>query len=98
MRSMLPAVLAITLVLLPTLGTAATIHVPGDQPTIQAGIDVAAAGDTILVACGTYTWYGEATGDSLGLIRMKPGVCLRSETGEASSAKPWRNYRGVQCR
>ena len=68
-----PSLVGVAL-LVPMLGFAATIHVPGNQPTIQAGINAAAAGDTVLVACGTYLEHA---------ISMRSGVTLRSETSVA---------------
>lgn len=53
MRSGL-AVLALAFCAVPIAQAATTIGVPADQPTIQAGINAAANGDTVLVAPGTY--------------------------------------------
>jgi len=50
-----------------------TLHVPKDHATIQAAIDQATAGDTILVAAGTYRQR----------IRLKAGITLRSAGDDA---------------
>jgi hypothetical protein len=54
---------------------AKTIHVPADEPKIQAAVLAASAGDTVLVAPGTYT----------ELIQMRNGVVLRSAAGPDST-------------
>ena len=51
---------------------AATIHVPADHPTIQAGIDAAAGGDVVLVDPGTYV-------ENINFLGK--AVEVRSETG-----------------
>lgn len=55
---------------------AATIHVPTDQPTIQAGIDAGSESDTVLVAPGTYTGPG-----NYNILMDGKGMVVRSESG-----------------
>ena len=50
--------IVLLLILIPLSVFAATINVPGDQPTIQAGIDASSNGDTVLLADGTYMGVG----------------------------------------
>ncbi len=47
-------IFTISFLLLLTFINATIINVPADQPTIQAGLDVAIECDTVLVAAGTY--------------------------------------------
>ncbi len=68
------------MMLIAPIAWGAIIHVPGDQPTIQAGIDASSDGDTVLVADGTYTGDGNKNLDFKGKI-----IEVRSENGPAST-------------
>ena len=70
------ATIAAALMLLPIGALADIIRVPGDQPTIQAGIDAAANGDVVLIADGVYTGPDNKNLDFAG-----KAITVRSENG-----------------
>jgi hypothetical protein len=57
-----------------TLSAHATVwHVPSQAPTIAAGLNLASAGDEVVIANGIYYEHG---------LIMKSGVTVRCEAGE----------------
>jgi len=63
--------------LVPALATAAVIHVPGDEPTIQDAFDAASLfGDEIVLADGTYT--GASNRD----VVFDKHITIRSASGD----------------
>lgn len=83
-----------------SLCSSATIHIPADQPTIQAGIDVADHGDIVLVASGTYVENIDFLGKAI-VVRSSAGPESTIIDGgspmipDFGSAVSFRNSEGV---
>ena len=100
---MRPGLLALAGLLLPAVVQAATLRVPEEYGTIQAAVDVSAAGDSVLVGPGV--WQGTeivspACTNVVALrtvVCMRPGITLKSlegpemtvlDAGSSSTANP----------
>ena len=74
--------------LAPSHACAATRHVPADYATIQAAIDASVAGDSVLVAPGTYTGQPHTGPVCANVVtehvvaELKPGIVLKSTGGQ----------------
>jgi parallel beta-helix repeat protein len=72
---------------------AAELHVPGDYPTIQSAIENASAGDTIIVAAGTYIEEGQILIDKdlaiEGVNKATTIIKPADDTGSSGDARGW---------
>ncbi len=84
-----------TVLLLATSAFGATLHIPADYATIQAGISATQPGDTVLVAPGTYSGPGNRGLDFGGtdlVLRSTAGADATVIDCAASEADPARGF------
>ena len=72
----------------------ATIHVPADQPTIQAAIDAANNGDTVLVSNGAYHENINFHGKAITLTSVNGPLVTIIDGGAADSVVTFRTNEG----
>ncbi|MBD3334061.1 MAG: hypothetical protein GF355_00930, partial [Candidatus Eisenbacteria bacterium] len=79
---------------------ATTLEVPDQYATIQAAMDDALAGDTVLVAPGTYddvTHEAPGSDTTKCVVIMKSGVILRGSGSDQTIIDPLHQGRGIHC-
>ena len=94
----LASAITVALLCLPATLFAAVIHVPGDYPEINAAVQAAAPGDTVLVAAGTYTdcvHPTEGPESTPACVIMQPGVSLIGAGPEATTIDAQGLGRGI---
>ncbi len=100
MRRMILLTVAFAIVSLPAHAT--VFNVPTPYPTIQKAVDAASAGDTVLVAPGTYndcTHHPPAEpGSGLACVIMKSGVTLLGSGEDVTTIDAQFNGMGIYSR
>src|SRR5260370_8227108 len=72
-----------------------TIHVPADQPTIQAAIDVALNGDTVLVSPGTYKENIDFHGKAIAVISQNGPALTSIDRGNLNTIRTFYTSYGL---
>jgi hypothetical protein len=91
--------LAVALLLVAGAAQGVVRHVPSVYGTIQAGVDAAAVGDTVMVAAGTYDdlFYPPGTDTTQCVVYMKSGITLLGAGAGLTTIDGLYTGRGIYC-